>query len=129
MSVASSGPEKPEDDNSSDAGAGQESASLASWSVLNPLRILQTSIKVVPANQYAFGVVGVVAAAAVAILLSGGNWMAAVAGGVTVLAGMVVLRIFAGTQVAKTKQPQSLQTLFLGWICLLAFAIAVMFLL
>jgi hypothetical protein len=88
----------------------------------NLLAILRESIEKVPANVYALGVVGIVAAASVATILAGGNWLAAVVSGVVMLAGMVILKIFAGTTSRTERTPHSLQATVLTWLCLLAFA-------
>lgn len=85
------------------------------------INILNQSIKQVPANKYAFGVVGVVAAAALSIILVGGKWQAAVAGGVAMLAGMVVLRAFAAGQ--SPQAGQSLPNQALTWFVIIAFAV------
>jgi len=89
---------------------------------MNPLSILNASIKRIPANKYALGVVGVVAAAALCIRLAGGEWLVAIAGGVAMLVGMVVLRVFAspGSPGAVGNSP-SYQAAVLVWTCLFAF--------
>ena len=89
---------------------------------MNPLSILNASIKRIPANAYALGVVGVVAAAAICIRLAGGEWLVAISGGVAILVGMVVLRVFAspGSPGAVGDSP-SYQAAVLVWMCLFAF--------
>jgi YVTN family beta-propeller protein len=89
------------------------------------LTVVRESIRQVPRNVYAFGVLGVVAAASASILVAGGNWLFAVAGGVAMLAGMVVLRIFSDHPVHSGSQThhQSRPALVLTWCCLLAFVI------
>jgi hypothetical protein len=92
--------------------------------ISGPLNILKLSIKQVPANKYAFGVVGVVAAAAISIILVGGKWQAAIAGGVVMLAGMAVLRVFSAGVSRRSRQPdQPLSTQALTWFCIVAFAV------
>jgi hypothetical protein len=89
-----------------------------------PLSVLKQSIKHVPANKYAFGVVGIVAAASSSIVLAGGKWQAAVAGGVVMFAGMVLLRVFSGKETKTSLQPgPPLATQALTWFCLVAFAV------
>lgn len=90
-----------------------------------PLDILKQSIKLVPANKYAFGVLGVVAAALVSIKLTGGNWLAALVGGVVMVAGMVILRVFATSGVRSSKQahPPAQTAQVLTWVCIVAFAV------
>src|SRR5437016_110544 len=85
------------------------------------LNILKQSIKHVPANKYAFGVVGIVAAASVSIILFGGKWQAAIAGGVVMLAGMVVLRVFSASGTGPSRQPApSPAAQALTWLCIVA---------
>jgi hypothetical protein len=92
--------------------------------ISGPLNILKQSIKHVPANKYAFGVVGIVAAASVSIILVGGKWQAAIAGGVVMLAGMVVLRVFSGSGGGDSRQPDpSPAAQALTWLCIVAFAV------
>jgi len=92
---------------------------------MNLVKLLRESIRYVPANAYAFGVVGVVSAAALALRMAGDNWILAVVGGVAVLAGMVLLRIFAGDSQPEPPRdsPMSLQRVVLFWICLIAFVL------
>jgi hypothetical protein len=87
--------------------------------------ILNESVRKVPFNVYAWGVVGIVAAAALCIILAGGNWLSAVAGGTGVFVGMVVLRIISPPSATPARAPRehSTQAIVLTWICLMAFAI------
>lgn len=97
-------------------------------SVSSLLAILKASIKQLPANVYALGVVGIVAAATIATILAGGKWFVAVVSGVIMFAGMVILRIFAGSHTPETAPRKSAQAQFLTWICLLAFTMVLVFL-
>jgi hypothetical protein len=92
-------------------------------SVPHLLAILKESIEKVPANIYAFGVIGIVAAASVATILAGGNWLVAVGSGVVMLAGMVILRIFAASAGTPVKPKLTVHAQVLTWICLSAFAV------
>jgi len=88
------------------------------------LDILRLSIKQVPANKYAIGVVGIVAAAMLSILLAGGKWQPAVAGGVVIFGGMVLLRVFSASRSRGTEgHSQPLQTQALTWLIIVAFAV------
>ena len=73
---------------------------------MNAITLLCDSIKKVPANAYALGVVGIVAAAALCVRLSGGEWLTALGGGVAALCGMVVLRIFAERETTARGKPK-----------------------
>jgi hypothetical protein len=84
---------------------------------LNPLPLLKQSIKHVPANKYAFGVVGLVAAAAISFRLMG-DYVAAILGGVAIFTGAVVLRIFAETTPKTTRARSSWASRVLVWFCL-----------
>jgi hypothetical protein len=89
-----------------------------------PITLLKDSVQSVPANVYAVGVVGVVAAAMISITLAAGNWLVALGGGVTVLAGMVVLRIFAKpTESSRRLHQRSTEAVVLTWLCLAAFMV------
>jgi hypothetical protein len=89
------------------------------------LAVLRESIKVVPSNTYAFGVVGVVAAASACILLTAGNWIVALAGGVTVFTGMVILRVFAESDsgTATGQHPSSVASIVVTWTCIAGFIV------
>jgi hypothetical protein len=93
---------------------------------LSPISLLKASISRVPANKYALGVVGVVAAAALCIRVIGGNWLVAIGGGTATFIGMLLLRVFArpipGSRV-------SLQATVLSWVAILAFVVVVSILL
>ena len=96
-----------------------------------PLKILKQSIKLVPANKYAFGVVGLVAAVSIAIFLVRGNWQLAIAGGVAMLVSMIVLRLFAVQDAASVEtapQQVPLPAQVLTWIGLVAFALVLVML-
>ena len=95
---------------------------LPKW-LLVPLEMLRESIQAVPANAYALGVVGIVAAAAISLMLTGGNWVVSLAGGIAAFAGMVVLRIFAQSEtLTRKKTPKApVDALFLTWTCLIGF--------
>ena len=85
------------------------------------LKILEASIKRVPANMYALGVLGVVAAAVLALRMASGSAILTVGGGIAMLAAMVLLRIFA--KPAEPTTPYSSQAITLTWICLVAFVV------
>jgi hypothetical protein len=89
----------------------------------NLLSILKQSIRYVPANKYAFGVVGIVAAASLSIILAGGKWQVAIAGGVVMLAGMVLLRVFSASGDRPSKNNLSPAAQALTWFCIVAFAV------
>src|SRR5438046_2136945 len=92
----------------------------------NPLTILIESVKRVRVNIFAFGVVGIVAAAVTCIRLAAGNWVLALAGGAAVLVGMVVLRVFANlAQPARRQSRKPMASLVLTWFCLLVFVVVV----
>jgi len=92
------------------------------------LDILRQSVRQVPANKYAFGVLGIVATALISILLAGGRWQPAVAGGVVVLAGMFLLRVFAESHGRGTKShSQPVHTQALTWFIIVAFAVVLSF--
>ena len=94
-----------------------------------PLNILKQSIRQVPANKYALGVVGLVAAVSISIGLVRGNWQAAVAGGTAMLVAMVVLRIFAVEQKLADRAPRTpLTAQVLTWLSLSAFAVVLVLL-
>jgi hypothetical protein len=97
-------------------------------SLQTPLALLKESVKSVPANAYAVGVVGILAAAMICIGLAAGDWQVALGGGVAVFAGMVVLRIFANPTSQRGKRRQrSKQALVLSWFCLIAFVVILIF--
>jgi hypothetical protein len=97
---------------------------------IGPLDILKQSIKQVPANKYAFGVVGIVAAVAVSTGLVRGSWQTALAGGTAMLIAMVLLRIFAlGEADVISSAKASRSTQVLTWLSLLTFAVVVVLLL
>lgn len=97
-------------------------------SLQSPLALLRESVHSVPANIYAVGVVGIVAAAVICIELAAGKWQVALGGGVAVFAGMVVLRIFASaaSQPGRRRQ-KSTEAAVLTWICLIAFVVILSF--
>jgi hypothetical protein len=66
-------------------------------------------------------VVGVIAAAAISIGFFLGNWQMALFGGVAVLAGMIVVREFAGSQSPTSKRKLSIPAHFLIWMGIIAF--------
>jgi hypothetical protein len=79
-------------------------------------------------RKYAGWVVLLVTAASLSIKRAGGSWMAAVAGGVAMLAAMVIIRIFAEVIGVSKNRPQSIHGKVLSWISLLAFCFVLLLL-
>jgi hypothetical protein len=88
------------------------------------LALLRESIKNVPANKFAFGVVGITAAVCISFLLVRGNWKLAIIGGVAMLVGMVLLQVFAEEEMNGSRQKRILTS-----VSLMAFAVVLAFLL
>jgi hypothetical protein len=92
-----------------------------------PITLLRESVQNVPANVYAVGVVGIVAAAVICIILTGNNWLVALGGGVAVFAGMVVLRIFANPGTGTRTRQRPAEVIALTWLSLAAFVLVLSF--
>jgi hypothetical protein len=86
------------------------------------LNLLNSSIKNIPKLKYALGVVGIVAAAMLALVAAGLNWLLALSGGVVVFAGMVLLRIFTNPDEPESRKKRfSSQAVTLTWSCSIIF--------
>lgn len=93
-----------------------KTANAAKWWLLEAARRI-------PAMKYGIGLVGVVAVVALCLVLTLGRWQYAVFGGAVVIAGMVILRIYAAWQPKVTRMDISGPAKALIWTIVVLFVL------